>query len=313
MLKAPSNDTQRTTQQRNGERPECNHYEEALSPDISTGAGGKGRNQPLAYLRRVAPVLLISHALQNLESNLSAGSLSTTSAAILPVADLQITSRPSSGERAMASSALTNAEEALLQFCVFYIRAQHQLVPSNGDRISRLQELPIENLSSSQPDPQTLEAVIAFIRLDEVSTQLLLAYADTLRARLQETPSSTHQDQQSAQIYLTRGTSLLRNRLRDSTTASSDANIQAVLLLVTYSADFGSSTEVDIHADALRTMVQQRGGLEALSASGTGSALLHRQLVEMDSARRYHLTLACQEDCCRELRFPDGFWSRPEQ
>lgn len=197
-----------------------------------------------------------------------------------------------------------------MHFCRLYIRAQHQLVPSQRDSISCLQELAAENLSSNQPHAQALEAVFAYIRLDEVSTQLLLAYAHSLRARLQETPSSTEQDQQTAQIYLTRGTSLLRNRLRDSTTASSDANIQAVSLLVTYSADFGSSTEVEIHADALGIMVQQRGDLEALSASGTGSTILHRQLVEMDNARRYHLTLACQEDCCRELRFPSGFWSR---
>lgn len=60
MSKAPSKDIQRTTQQRNGERLECSHYEEARSRDTLTGVGGKGQNQPLAYPQRAAPVRLIS-------------------------------------------------------------------------------------------------------------------------------------------------------------------------------------------------------------------------------------------------------------
>ena len=60
MSKAPFKDIQRTTQQRNGERLECNHYEEAHSHDISTGAGGKARNQPLVSPLRAAPVRFIS-------------------------------------------------------------------------------------------------------------------------------------------------------------------------------------------------------------------------------------------------------------
>ena len=216
----------------------------------------------------------------------------------------------SSGESPTATPVVTPSEEALLQFSGFYISAQHRLVPSNRDTISDLQGLPADNLLPHHPDSQAFAATIAFIRLNEACTQLLLAYAHALRNRLQEPPSATSPDHQAAQRYLLRGTSLLRNRLRDSQTASSDANIQAVLLLVSYTADFGSPAQVDIHADGLRTMTQQRGGLEALGA--TGNAVLHRQLVEMDTARRYHLTLGCQYDCSRELRFPGGFWARPQ-
>ena len=150
---------------------------------------------------------------------------------------------------------------------------------------------------------------INYMRLDEACTQILLAYCQSLRATLQQTEGVEEPDQQAAQQYLARGTNLLRNRLRDSNTASSDANIQAVLLLVCYTSDFGSGSEVNIHADALRTMVAERGGIEALS----GNAVLHHQLLAADTARRYHLTLDCQANCQKDLRFPNRFWSARQQ
>ncbi len=249
--------------------------------------------------------------LQAADPDISPGSTRTSSATGLPVSEAQTLSRLTSRESASITTTLTPAEETLLQFLRFYIRAQHNLVPSNRDSITHLRDLPVDTPFPHQPESTILDTTIAYIRLDEACTHLLVAYAYSLRARLQETSSATEQDNRTARRYLASATSLLRNRLGDSATASSDANIQVVLLLLSYTADFGSASEVEIHTDALRTMVQQRGGLESLSASG--NTVLRRQLVAADDARKYHLTLICQDDCCREVRFPGGFWTRPQQ
>ena len=267
-----------------------------------------GRRQETEPTSGISPVSSSSSPHQTIAfeyTDFPPGSLSTTPAPILPTSDPPTLSRQSSGESTTTTTTLTSSEEALLQFLKFYIRAQHNLVPSNRESITHLQDLPTTTLSPNHPVLSFLDATVSFIRLDEACTQLLLAYAHALRSRLQENPASTETDNQSARTYLARGTSLLRNSLHDSATASSDANIQAVLLLVSYTADFGIVRETDIHADALRTMVQQREGLEFWS----GRPVVHRQLIAANTARRYHLTLSCQSDCCRDVRFPGGFWT----
>ena len=87
---------------------------------------------------------------------------------------------------------------------------------------------------------------------------------------------------------------------------SSDANVQAVLLLVAYTADFRPPNEVRLHANALRTMVDQRGGIDAFSHT---PALL-QQLLAIEVSRRFHMTLDCQSSCPDPLRFPDGLQLR---
>jgi hypothetical protein len=147
------------------------------------------------------------------------------------------------------------------------------------------------------------------MRLDDASTQLLLAYCHSVRARHRENEGNGEHDREAARQYLGRGTNALWNRLQDTANASSDANIQAVLLLVAYTKDFGQQGEVDIHAEALRTMVAQRGGLAEMS----GIAVLYHQLAAADSSRVLHLTLTCREECGRDLRFPEGFWGASQQ
>jgi hypothetical protein len=214
---------------------------------------------------------------------------------------------------------LTPVEETLLQFCRFYFRAQHQLSSDDRGSIKALRNLilrtddlelttvGVDRLAREHPEPP-YEIAIAFMRTDEACTQLLLAYCYQLRANLSAGDNTDESDGQAAQRHLARGTNLLWNRLRDADTASSDANIQAVLLLVSYTFDFGPRDEVELHADALRTMVQQRGGLEALESN----AALHRQLTAADSTRMFHLTLDCpDDDCGRDRRYPEGFfWSK---
>lgn len=146
---------------------------------------------------------------------------------------------------------------------------------------------------------------MALIRTDEAATQLMLAYCYAIAARQEQRSEAATQQQQHAQQYFGRGTNILWNRLRDPRHASSDANIQAVLLLVAYASDFGQSGEVEIHADALRTMVAQRGGTASI-----GNQTLRGQLESIQASRRYHLTLWLDHECGTARRFPHGFWSR---
>jgi hypothetical protein len=149
------------------------------------------------------------------------------------------------------------------------------------------------------------QLIIAFIRTDEACTQLLLAYCYATSAGRTRQRAFAEQALQSAQRYFGRGTNLLWNRLRDPGHASSDANIQAVLLLVAYTSDFGQENEVEIHADALRTMVAQRHGLIAIT-----NTVLRNQLASIADTRKYHLTMAAPHDCGAPVRFSDGFWPR---
>jgi hypothetical protein len=132
----------------------------------------------------------------------------------------------------------------------------------------------------------------------EAPRHLLLAHAYALRWKLQANP----QDQVDTQSHLGRGTNILWNRLQMAGSASSDANIQAVLLLIAYAADFGQSSEVRFHADALRTMIEQRGGLDAFAHNPA----LEQQLGAIEQSREFHLTFDCETSCQNALRFPDG-------
>lgn len=222
----------------------------------------------------------------------------------------------SSGERT-TPTLLTASEEELIRVCGFYFRSQHQVESRHSDTAAHLREM---MASESISGPTTADAdrlsgrslerryenAMAFMRRDEACTQLLMAYCHSMRAAFHDNEISGEAHRQAAQNYLGRGTNMLSSRLRDAVTASSDANVQAVLLLVSYAADFGQRKEVDLHADALRTMVAERGGLEALKSRVD----LYIQLKALDGARRMHLTLDCYHaDCHQLLRFPGGFWA----
>ena len=136
---------------------------------------------------------------------------------------------------------------------------------------------------------------------NDASRYLLLAYAYSMRST-HPAADQDPQDQVDAQTNLGRGTNVLWNRLRMPGHASSDANVQAVLLLVAYTADFGQPSEVRLHADALRTMIDQRGGVDAFSHRPA----LRYQLQAIEGSRRFHMTLDCESTCPDPLRFPDG-------
>jgi len=141
----------------------------------------------------------------------------------------------------------------------------------------------------------------------EASRHLLLAYAYAMRWKLHASPE-TIQDQVDAQSHLSMGTNALRNRLQlAGPHASSDSVIQAVLLLLVYTADFGQPAEVRLHEDALRTMLVQRGGIDAFAHNPT----LQAQLWAIESSRAYHLTFGCEVACSSPFRFPGGLGLRP--
>ncbi|KIX96125.1 uncharacterized protein Z520_08380 [Fonsecaea multimorphosa CBS 102226] len=146
-----------------------------------------------------------------------------------------------------------------------------------------------------------LESALVFMLENEASRHLLIAYAYAMR-RSRAVAEENSQDQVEAERNLSRGTNILWNRLQMPGHASSDANIQAVLLLVAYTADFGNANEVRLHADALRTMIEQRGGVDAF----THNPALHHQIWVIETSRRFHLTLDCESTCPDPPRFPDG-------
>jgi hypothetical protein len=131
----------------------------------------------------------------------------------------------------------------------------------------------------------------------EVSRHLLLAYAYAAR-HVSASEFGSPQDQLDAETNLFQGTNILWNRLQIPELASSDANVQAVLLLVAYTADFGQTSEVNIHVEALRTMMIQRGGVEAFGHNPA----LQQQLRAVPVSRRMHLTLGCSDQCAEAVR-----------
>lgn len=114
----------------------------------------------------------------------------------------------------------------------------------------------------------------------------------------------TESDRNDAQRLYGRGTRLLRDRLTNPNTASSDGNIQAVLLFIAYASDTGSTEEALIHLGALSRMIKQRGGLKTLEAEI--DAILWLQIRSISHSRRLHLTLECGPECPCEPRFPNG-------
>lgn len=164
------------------------------------------------------------------------------------------------------------------------------------------------SVCTNHESQQAGSTIIRFICSDEASSQLLLAYCYATSAKNQRNDAAAEQQRLQAQGYFGRGTNLLWNRLQDPSLASSDINIQAVLLLVAYAADFGQATEVGMHVDALRVMVEERGGIEAIDNS-----TLRSQLEVIPSTRRWHLTFTSLEDCSSPLRFPHGFWQLSPQ
>ena len=111
-------------------------------------------------------------------------------------------------------------------------------------------------------------------------------------------------DLNEAQVFYGTGTRLLRDRLTNPDSASSDGNIQAVLLLIAFASDNGSLEEARIHTGALSRMVRQRGGLSALETEVDSRLML--QLHSVPGSVHRHLTLQCGKDCLGELRFPQG-------
>ena len=170
------------------------------------------------------------------DSIASSPQLEGSSDSLLQAPDVQSLSRRASQE---TTPLLASSEEALLQFCRDYIRSQHRTVPSYQDSVTAFQDpsstsieassVGINNRSRGTSNTQIYDATIAFIRLDEACTQLLLAYSHSLRTSIHSSDSDRERDNQAAHRYLSRGTAILRSRLRDSQNAASDANIQAVL------------------------------------------------------------------------------------
>ena len=111
-------------------------------------------------------------------------------------------------------------------------------------------------------------------------------------------------DLNEAQKFYGIGTRLLRDRLTNPDSASSDGNIQAVLLLIAFASDNGSHEEARIHKGALSRMIRQRGGLSTLETEVDSTLML--QLHSVPSSVHGHLTLRCGKDCLGELRFSQG-------
>lgn len=152
---------------------------------------------------------------------------------------------------------------------------------------------------------ELFNSAIAYMREHQAAHHMLLAYAFAMRWKLYSSPE-TVQDQVDAQSYLGRATNLLWNRLRMIGHASSDSNIQAVLLLIAYTSDFGRGGEVQLHADALRAMIEERGGIDAFGHN----QVLQQQLWMIEESREFHLTFNCEPSCTSARRFPDALGLR---
>lgn len=150
----------------------------------------------------------------------------------------------------------------------------------------------------------TWRRVIEYIRIQSTSSNsLLTAYILACSGR-PGVDSEVEADLNDAQRFYGMGTRLLRDRLISPETASSDENIQAVLLLIAYASDTGSMNEVPIHVSALERMIRQRGGLGALENEIDSTLML--QLRAISRSRQRHLTLDCEAGCAGQLRFPQG-------
>lgn len=159
----------------------------------------------------------------------------------------------------------------------------------------------IDNLCQHSSHRAACEDIITFARTDEACASILLAYCVSLR-RHNGHSISIDSDINAARNYFNQGAALLRVRLSDPLTASADANIQAVLLLIAYTADYDSFDQVRIHISALNFMITQRGGPGAENYP----PILALQLRSIGLSRFFHLTLDCTDRCEALSRFPRG-------
>ncbi|EXJ65145.1 hypothetical protein A1O7_01485 [Cladophialophora yegresii CBS 114405] len=218
----------------------------------------------------------------------------------------QAVAEPASGTISPATQAGISADNTVLDFCKYNFREtrfKHETDQSIHGRSDTTNLAPTvtSTFCEHYQSRDFLESSIAYMLEHDTSRHLLLAYAYA-RRRAHPAADGNPQDQVDAERNLGRGTNILWNRLQMAGHASSDANVQAVLLLVAYAADFGQENEVRLHTDALRTMVDQRGGTDAF----TDNPPLQHQLLVIGSSRRFHLTLDCEAGCAELLRFPDG-------
>lgn len=136
------------------------------------------------------------------------------------------------------------------------------------------------------------------------ATSRTLLLANVLLSRGSRAHAFVGVDLNDAHRYNGQGTRLLRERLTDPETATSDDSIQAVLLLVAYASDMTYPDEARIHLGALARMIRQRGGLETMERECDSVLLV--QLRALPRSRHFHLTIDCTDDCACELRFPDA-------
>ena len=232
-------------------------------------------------------------------------------AATSPTIDSGTTSAHLTAEIALATQSTTYNEAAPqlpgqpLNYSAPESLSLSPQVPVSAERGLIIQNY-LQNICESIRTDPLRPLVIAFICREEVCTELLLAYCyATFAGRNQRQQIIEEQELRLARRHMGRGTNLLWNQLRDRGHASSHVNIQAVLLLVAYTSDFGQGNEVDNHADALRTMVAERNGV-----AGIQNNVLRTQLASLDATRKFHLTLASCRGCEAPMRFPQGIWSR---
>lgn len=147
--------------------------------------------------------------------------------------------------------------------------------------------------------------VVEYISADDACRCLFSAYV-LAQQRHDGNAADEEQNRARTGLLMARGSALLRDKLETEPTVSSDGSIQAVLLMIAYTADFGNPDDVQIHANALRTMLAQRGGVE----SGLFPSLLAEQCAMVHRSRRFHLTFDCGESCDVPLRFASGLFEQ---
>ncbi|KAH0847967.1 hypothetical protein AYO21_03666 [Fonsecaea monophora] len=223
---------------------------------------------------------------------------SASSVSISPAPSIPGRPEPPSRTTSDEQEAVSSTSEAAADSALEMLPSTSQIIASTDDSVL---EFFRATFCDHYQSSDMLESALVYMLENEVSRHLLLAYAYAVR-RARSVAEENPQDQVEAERNLGRGTNILWNRLQMPGAASSDANIQAVLLLVAYTADFGDTSEVRLHADALRTMINQRGGVDAF----TYNPALQHQLWVIEVSRRFHLTLDCESTCPDPLRFPDG-------
>ena len=147
----------------------------------------------------------------------------------------------------------------------------------------------------AREEPDQIHDIVSSIRADEASIYLLIAYALALQASSKSTASHAGDDANSSD-YRSRGQDLVLRKLQDPMQASSNSNIQAVLILIALVSDFGDPSETFIHVNGLLDMVTQRGGVQQMQ-----DHLLVMQLQTLRISRALHLTLGCV--CESSFRF----------